>query len=233
MNRIRNQPIISNSNFSEKKNVFSTEASIKYFITQAIASLILLISVIILLLTNEFINPLINSTLILILNSALIIKLGAAPFHFWFPEVIEGLSWNNVLILLTWQKIAPIILIINNKINDQFIISIIAISLLTRTIIGFNQTRLRKIIAFSSINHIAWIIAAIMVSRSVWLIYFTIYTIINLNIIIIFKKSNSYYINQINNSINKNKLIKLSFIINFLSLGGSPISRIHTKMNYY
>ncbi|CAH1384876.1 unnamed protein product [Tenebrio molitor] len=78
--------------FSEKKNVFSTEASIKYFITQAIASLILLISVIILLLTNEFINPLINSTLILILNSALIIKLGAAPFHFWFPEVIEGLN---------------------------------------------------------------------------------------------------------------------------------------------
>nr|QDG01026.1 NADH dehydrogenase subunit 2 [Tenebrio molitor] len=208
--------------FSEKKNVFSTEASMKYFITQAMASLILLMSVIMLLLTNEFINPLMNSTLMLMLNSALMIKLGAAPFHFWFPEVIEGLSWNNVLILLTWQKIAPMMLMMNNKMNDQFMMSIMVMSLLTSTIMGLNQTSLRKIMAFSSINHIAWMIAAMMVSSSVWLIYFTIYTIINLNIIMLFKKSNSYYINQMNNSMNKNKLIKLSFMINFLSLGGLP-----------
>nr|QDG01000.1 NADH dehydrogenase subunit 2 [Tenebrio molitor] len=208
--------------FSEKKNVFSTEASMKYFITQAMASLILLMSVIMLLLTNEFINPLMNSTLMLMLNSALMIKLGAAPFHFWFPEVIEGLSWNNVLILLTWQKIAPMMLMMNNKMNDQFMMSIMVMSLLTSTIMGFNQTSLRKIMAFSSINHIAWMIAAMMVSSPVWLIYFTIYTIINLNIIMMFKKSNSYYINQMNNSMNKNKLIKLSFMINFLSLGGLP-----------
>nr|YP_009469525.1 NADH dehydrogenase subunit 2 [Tenebrio obscurus]AVE14885.1 NADH dehydrogenase subunit 2 [Tenebrio obscurus] len=208
--------------FTEKKNVFSTEASLKYFITQAMASLILLMSVIMLLLTNEFINPLMNSTLMLMLNSALMIKLGAAPFHFWFPEVIEGLSWNNALILLTWQKIAPMMLMMNNKMNDQFMMSIMVLSLLTSTIMGFNQTSLRKIMAFSSINHIAWMIGAMMISNSMWMIYFTIYALINFNIIMLFNKSNSFYVNQMNNSMNQNKLIKLSFMINFLSLGGLP-----------
>ncbi|RYA73327.1 hypothetical protein DD592_25915 [Enterobacter cloacae complex sp. 2DZ2F20B] len=50
---------------------------------------------------------------------------------------------------------APIILIININLNELFLVSIIIIRLLTRTIRGFNQISLRKILAFSSINHIA------------------------------------------------------------------------------
>jgi len=181
-----------------------------------------LIAVIILLLNEEFISPQINLWFTIIINSALLTKIGAAPFHYWFPEVIEGLNWTNSFILLTWQKIAPIILLINIKINIQFITAIIITSLIIRTIRGFNQIRLRKILAFSSINHIAWILSSLIISLSIWTIYFIVYTIINLNVISIFKLTNSYFINQINNIINQNKIIKLSFIINFISLGGLP-----------
>nr|QWY25980.1 NADH dehydrogenase subunit 2 [Gonocephalum kochi] len=208
--------------FSNSKNIFSSESSLKYFITQAMASLILLTAVIMMLLTSEFINPLMNFYFSMMLNSALLTKLGAAPFHFWFPEVIEGLNWANSMILLTWQKIAPMMLLMNNKINTQFLMFIIVSSLIVSTISGFNQISLRKILAFSSINHIAWMLSTLMISFSMWMIYFTIYSLINLNVIMMFSTTKSFYINQISNIMNKNKMTKISFMINFMSLGGLP-----------
>nr|YP_010422507.1 NADH dehydrogenase subunit 2 [Penthe kochi]USG58922.1 NADH dehydrogenase subunit 2 [Penthe kochi] len=203
-------------------NKKSSESSIKYFFIQTLASLILLFSVILMLLSIEFITPKMNSTILMILNSSLLMKMGAAPFHFWFPEIMEGLNWMNCFIMLTWQKVAPMILLMNNKININFIFMTIILSLIVGSIMGMNQTSLRKFLTFSSINHIAWMISSMLISINVWLIYFTIYTIITMNIIILFMKSNSFYFNQLFNWSNKNKLIKLSLMFNFLSLSGLP-----------
>lgn len=167
-------------------------------------------------------NPLINSNLLFILNSALLTKIGAAPFHYWFPEVIEGLNWVNCLILLTWQKIAPIILLINNALNEKFIIFIISFCLIISALSGFNQIRIRKIIAYSSINHIGWMLSSIIISKSIWRIYFLIYTFISINLIFIFQKFNCFYLTQIIYLINQNKILKINFFLNFLSLGGIP-----------
>lgn len=172
--------------------------------------------------TTEFIVPQINSTFLIILNSALLIKIGAAPFHFWFPEVMEGLNWFNCLIILTWQKIAPIILVINNQLNIHFFTIIILFSLIVRRVINFNQIRLRKILTYSSINHIAWIIASILISTSLWLIYFIIYSLITFTIVIIFIISNSLYVKQVSNILYSKNLLKFTLIIRFLSLGGLP-----------
>lgn len=204
------------------KNIYSSESAIKYFITQAMASIILLFSISLIIRINEFINPLINFNLLLILNSALLTKIGSAPFHYWFPEVMEGLNWVNCLILLTWQKIAPIILLINNFLNKNFIFLVIAACLIIRTLIRFNQISLRKILAYSSINHIGWILSSILISKSIWLIYFFIYTFISINLIYIFYNSNCFYLTQILTLTNQNKILKINFIINFFSLGGIP-----------
>nr|ARH54988.1 NADH dehydrogenase subunit 2 [Diaclina fagi] len=208
--------------FSNSKNIYSTESAMKYFITQAMASMIMLMAVMLMMMNEEFIDPRMNFWFITMMNTALLIKMGAAPFHFWFPEVMEGLSWNNSFILLTWQKIAPMILFMNNKINITFTSSIIVISLLTSTISGLNQISLRKILAFSSINHIAWMLSSMMISASMWMIYFLIYSLINFNIVAMFKSTNSFFINQVNNFINHNKLMKMSFMVSLLSLGGLP-----------
>ncbi|NP_203156.1 NADH dehydrogenase subunit 2 (mitochondrion) [Tribolium castaneum] len=208
--------------FSNNKNIFSSESALKYFITQAMASLILLMAILLLLLTNEFIHPLMNSSLKVMMDSALLTKLGAAPFHFWFPEVIEGLNWTNSFILLTWQKIAPMILLMNNKINSKLIIMMIVISLTISTISGMNQMSIRKILAYSSINHIAWMLSTLMISLSTWLFYFLIYWIINMNIVFILNSTKTFFVNQMNNILLKNKLVKFTFMTNLLSLGGLP-----------
>nr|QXX99458.1 NADH dehydrogenase subunit 2 [Tribolium castaneum] len=208
--------------FSNNKNIFSSESALKYFITQAMASLILLMAILLLLLTNEFIHPLMNSSLKVMMDSALLTKLGAAPFHFWFPEVIEGLNWTNSFILLTWQKIAPMILLMNNKINSKLIIMMIVISLTISTISGMNQMSIRKILAYSSINHIAWMLSTLMISLSTWLFYFLIYSIINMNIVFILNSTKTFFVNQMNNILLNNKLVKFTFMTNFLSLGGLP-----------
>nr|ARH54234.1 NADH dehydrogenase subunit 2 [Cteniopus sp. AH-2016] len=208
--------------FSNTKNVFSSESSMKYFITQAMASLVLLTAMMMLLNSSEFLNPLSKFLFSMMMNTALLTKLGAAPFHFWFPEVIEGLNWGNSLILLTWQKIAPMMLIMNLMVNKTFIVMIMMTCLLVSTISGFNQISLRKILAFSSINHIAWMLGTTMISFSVWTLYFTIYAIINSTITLMFSLTKSFYLNQINNMMNYNKTVKFSLMMNFLSLGGLP-----------
>nr|AYQ19084.1 NADH dehydrogenase subunit 2 [Amarygmini sp. ACP-2013] len=208
--------------FSNSKNMFSSESSMKYFITQAMASLILLMAVIMLLISEEFINPLMNFYFTMMMNSALFTKLGAAPFHFWFPEVMEGLNWNNSLILLTWQKIAPMMLIMNMKINYLFLISVIVTSLMISTISGFNQTSIRKIMAFSSVNHIAWMLSTMMMSFQSWMIYFMVYSILNINITTMMNLTKSFYLNQINNMMNNSKMFKFTLMTNLLSLGGLP-----------
>lgn len=210
-------PLISNSN-----NVYPSESALKYFISQVIASIFFLFSLILIIKTHEliFINKSIFLTVIL--ESAILTKLGAAPFHFWLPEVIEGLNWSINLILLTIQKIAPLIILIYIRNYFFYLSFIIILSAIIRGILGLNQLRLRKIIAYSSINHLAWILRALIYRNLLWLIYFIIYSITNLTIILIFNKFNIYFTKQLYNicEINKPTTILITFL--FISLGGIP-----------
>nr|YP_009995402.1 NADH dehydrogenase subunit 2 [Ochthebius lividipennis]QNP09818.1 NADH dehydrogenase subunit 2 [Ochthebius lividipennis] len=205
--------------FSNSKNMMNNEAALKYFITQALASTIMLFTIIIL---SSNIMYEWETKFNMILNSSLLTKMGAAPFHFWFPEVIEGINWINCFLLLTWQKIAPFILIIHNNKMMFFLSIIILFSMLISGIMGINQTSIRKILAYSSINHIGWMLASLMFMESIWMTYFIVYSIISFNIIMIFNKFNIYYLSQLFNNLNNNPILKIFFIMNFLSLGGLP-----------
>lgn len=211
-------PLIINTN-----NLMSTEASLKYFLTQALASSMLLFSIIMyILITNITIQ--INLRLDycnLIINSTLILKIGAAPFHFWFPGVIEGLTWINNLILITWQKIAPLILI-SYCIYTNFFVIIIILSVLIGSLGGLNQTSLRKIIAFSSINHLGWMLAAILVSENLWRFYFCIYSFLSFTIVYLFNTFKLFHINQAFSIFSNYPIIKFCMFISLLSLGGLP-----------
>nr|ALO76284.1 NADH deshydrogenase subunit 2 [Lamiinae sp. GENSP01] len=204
----------------DNKNLYPSEAALKYFITQALASSILLFSIILSLNLSEFVQvP--NNFIILIMNSALLTKLGAAPFHSWFPEVMEGLNWINGTIMLTWQKIAPMILLMYNYQLTNFIMAIIIFSSILSGILGLNQVSLRKILAYSSINHISWMLASMLNSQTIWMIYFLIYTLITLNLVIIFHIFKVFYLMQFLSVMNEMKLIKF-FLSVILSLGGLP-----------
>lgn len=153
---------------------------------------------------------------------ALLTKIGIAPFHFWFPEIIEGLNWLNSFILLTWQKIAPLILISYNFFNRIFFSIIILIGILIRGIIIWNQSRIKKILAFSSINHLRWILRILFFNQSILLFYFCFYSILTLILVIIFKTFKILKIKELIIILNSNKNLKLLIFLTFFSLGGVP-----------
>jgi len=185
-----------------------------YFFTQAIASFLIIISIIFnYILIRNF--SLIN----LIIIIGLLIKLGLPPFHFWFPIISIYIDWNIILILFSIQKIIPFIIISLINLHSFYFIIIITLTIIIPPIIIFKIINLKKLIAYSSINQIGWMLFIIIVSSKIWLIYLSIY----FSSIIIFIFIISYYSSSSNfNSWIKltplTKIIIISIIINISGL---------------
>nr|YP_010554995.1 NADH dehydrogenase subunit 2 [Phthiridium szechuanum]UYP50975.1 NADH dehydrogenase subunit 2 [Phthiridium szechuanum] len=194
--------------------LMSSESSIKYFMIQTLSSLILLFSFILMLFYFEEMYK-------ILMMISLLLKMGAAPFHFWFPSVMEGLSWTNSFILMTWQKLTPMILI-SYIMNYKFIIYFIIFSAMISSFMGMNQNSLRKLLAFSSINHLSWMISSLLISNLMMLLYFIMYSLMTFSIISYFNMFNISYMNQLYSTFFFNKYFKLFIIFNFFSYGGLP-----------
>jgi len=201
---------------STKNNQYSSEAALKYFLIQALGS-----SVIIMAASFTLTVPGSANVLIVV---ALLLKSGAAPFHFWFPSVIEGLQWPPVIILITVQKIAPISLLSYLTLEhvSSFFWAAIILSALVGAVGGLNQTLLRKIIAYSSINHIAWIMSAILIRETRWLLYFTFYSLISSSVALLFFHQEAFHISHLINHTSHLSYLKLLTFMSLLSLGGLP-----------
>nr|ADF57850.1 NADH dehydrogenase subunit 2 [Stegana psilolobosa] len=210
-------PLMSDSN-----NLMSTEASLKYFLVQAMASTVLLFAIILMMMKNN-INYEINYSfyITMIILSSLLLKSGAAPFHFWFPNIMESLSWMNCLLLMTWQKIAPLMLISYTNIKILLFFSII-ISVIIGSFGGLNQSSLRKLMAFSSINHLGWMLMALNSNEIIWLIYFLMYSFLSFILTFMFNNFKIFHFNQMFSLFFNSKILKFILFINFLSLGGLP-----------
>nr|YP_010951002.1 NADH dehydrogenase subunit 2 [Thienemanniella xena]WML69343.1 NADH dehydrogenase subunit 2 [Thienemanniella xena] len=210
-------PLINN-----KKNIFLSESSIKYFLIQAMASAMFLFLIIMFFF---MVSMDLNKSYLLMMNvlfsSLMILKMGAAPFHFWFPSISEGMNWTNNLILMTWQKIAPM-MILSYTMNFNFLIFIVICSTMVGGLGGLNQTSLRKLMAFSSINHMGWMISSMMLNENLWMMYFIFYLILLMNIFILMNVFNIYYMNQTFMMMFSNKYFKIIFFLLLLSLGGLP-----------
>nr|YP_009489673.1 NADH dehydrogenase subunit 2 [Trogonoptera brookiana]SPP23576.1 NADH dehydrogenase subunit 2 [Trogonoptera brookiana] len=206
-------PLISNS-----KNLLSSEAALKYFLIQSIASINFLFTILLKLILMK--NFEMNSIFSILINSSMLMKMGSTPFHFWFPNIIEGLSWFNCFIFMTWQKISPMILL-SYYLNNNFILLISLFNVIIGTLGSFNQTSLRKIMTFSSINNLGWILMSLMISNNLWLFYFFSYSFFLSITCFMFNMFNMFFINQLF-IMNMNYLIKFSLFINFLSLSGLP-----------
>ncbi len=195
-----------------KSSIYSIEATIKYFLIQAFASILLLIFLI-----NKNFFFLNNRNILIIIP--LLIKLRLIPFHLWLPSIIEGLNWISCLLIITWQKISPLIIIsyLNIDKNLIFLVTLISIN----SIFGLNQNSIRKILAISSINNSTWILFAILINNKLWINYFLIYSILNLLIIKILNNYNINYINQLK-FFNLNFFFKLNIIILIFSIIGLP-----------
>nr|QBF01179.1 NADH dehydrogenase subunit 2 [Stegana eurystoma] len=206
---------------SDNNNLMSTEASLKYFLVQAMASTVLLFAIILLMMKNNTNYEINLSYISMVILSSLLLKSGAAPFHFWFPNIMEGLSWMNCLLLMTWQKIAPLMLISHTNIKILMFSSII-LSVMVGSLGGLNQSSLRKLMAFSSINHLGWMLMALNSNETIWLIYFLMYSFLSFTLTFMFNNFKIFHFNQMFSLFFKSKILKFILFMNFLSLGGLP-----------
>nr|AER92646.1 NADH dehydrogenase subunit 2 [Brookesia exarmata] len=145
---------------AQPKNPRATEAAIKYFLIQAIASAMMLFSgTINATQTGQWdISQLTNKYASTMLTLAMLMKIGAAPIYFWLPEIMQGTTMKTALIIATWQKIAPISLLFmtSNHTPPKIMVAMGILSTIIGGLGGINQTQLRKLMAYSSLTNLGW-----------------------------------------------------------------------------
>ena len=197
---------------------YEAESAIKYFLIQASSSSLILTSII-MYLSSSLVH--VRTTLFI---SRLIIKIGIAPFHLWLPQVLKRLTWRLIIIITTWQKLGPL-LIISYTLhlwNPLSLLTIVAINAFLGRLGGINQTQVRPLIAYSSISHIAWILARRSVSYRITYLYFIFYSIISIILIIPIISITKITTNKFDITTQLSSNISFSTILNLLSLGGIP-----------
>nr|AMY60826.1 NADH dehydrogenase subunit 2 [Microgale monticola] len=204
----------------------ATEAATKYFLIQASASMMLLMSASLnFMYTGQWtltnLDSTAASTIILI---ALMMKLGMAPFHFWVPEVTQGTPLSTGLIILTWQKLAPLSILyqIAPSLNLNIVLLSAILSILIGGWGGLNQTQLRKIMAYSSIAHMGWMAAVLMFNPSLMLLNLTMYIIFTLAMFTILMNCHTTSTATLSMTWNNHPLMAMMLLTVLMSMGGLP-----------
>nr|ABM17005.1 NADH dehydrogenase subunit 2 [Etheostoma punctulatum] len=203
----------------------AVEATTKYFLVQATgAAMILFASTTNAWLTGQWdVQQMTHPLPITVITLALALKIGLAPVHSWLPEVLQGLDLVTGLVLSTWQKLAPFALLLQIQPTSSTIL--IALGLASTLVGGWgglNQTQLRKILAYSSIAHLGWMILVLQFSPSLTLLTLLTYFIMTLSTFLVFKLSKSTSINMLATSWAKAPALTALVPLILLSLGGLP-----------
>nr|UFP05647.1 NADH dehydrogenase subunit 2 [Prionurus scalprum] len=203
----------------------AVEATTKYFLTQATAAAMLLFaSTTNAWLTGQWdIQQMSHPLPITMITIALALKIGLAPLHSWLPEVLQGLDLTTGLILSTWQKLAPFALLLQiQPTNSTILIMLGLASTLVGGWGGLNQTQLRKILAYSSIAHLGWMILILQFSPSLTFLTLLTYFIMTFSTFLVFKLNKATNINALATSWAKAPMLTSLTPLVLLSLGGLP-----------
>nr|ABV71807.1 NADH dehydrogenase subunit 2 [Phylloscartes superciliaris] len=214
-------PLISKSHHPR-----AIEASTKYFLVQAAASTLLLFSS----MTNAWstgqwdITQLTHPTSCILLTAAISMKLGLVPFHFWFPEVLQGSSLTTNLLLATIMKFPPITLLLltSPSLNYTLLSAMAIASTALGGWMGLNQTQIRKILAFSSISHLGWMTIIIIYNPKLTLITFFLYSLTTAAIFFTLNITNTLKLSTMMVAWTKIPPLTAALMLTLLSLAGLP-----------
>nr|AXP34548.1 NADH dehydrogenase subunit 2 [Myrmelastes humaythae]AXP34549.1 NADH dehydrogenase subunit 2 [Myrmelastes humaythae] len=214
-------PLISKSHHPR-----AIEATTKYFLVQAAASALLLFSS----MTNAWhtgqwdITQLTHPTSCLLLTTAISIKLGLVPFHFWFPEVLQGTSLTTGLLLATALKFPPIslFLLTSSSLNPTLLTLMAIASAALGGWAGLNQTQTRKILAFSSISHLGWMTIILVYNPKLTLIAFYTYCLMTIPIFLTLNTIKTLKLTTMSTAWTKIPPLTATLMLMLLSLAGLP-----------
>jgi len=167
----------------QRDSVIASEAAMKYFILGAIASGILLYGMSMVYgvtgsLDLATINKAVSGADRLVMSFGLVFiiigvafKLGAVPFHMWMPDVYHGSPTSVTLYIASAPKIAAFAMMYRLLVDGlagmqadwQMILIILSVlSMLLGNIIAIAQTNLKRMLAYSTISHVGFIIMGII-----------------------------------------------------------------------
>ena len=234
-----------------RDNLKSSEAGLKYFVLSALSSGLLLYGCsliygfsgstnfeVIAMQLNTDQYPLTFGIVFILVGLAF--KISAVPFHMWAPDVYEGSPTTVTLFFTMVPKIAALTVFIRflyvpflNVIDQwQMIIIFLSIaSMLFGAIAAIGQTNIKRLMAYSSIGHVGYILAGLATGSNEGIqssiIYISIYIIMNLGLfscLLMLKKNNEYYenISDLSGLSKTHPLLSISLLIILFSLAGIP-----------
>ncbi len=243
---------------SDKRNLKSNEASLKYFLMGAFSTGILLMGIALIYggntLGSFYIDsielgagklPVMIGAGLVLLMVAMSFKVSAAPFHFWTPDVYDGAPTVFTSFMATIVKIAGFIAFIrlfrysfgNMQQQWQMLIVIItAATLLIGNLTAVFQQSVKRMLAYSSIAQAGFMMFALFAlndtAREGLLLYAAAYSVASIGLFAVLVKMNDYTIEGFNGLGKLQPVLALTATIFLLSLTGIPLTAGFTAKFY-
>jgi len=240
----------------KKSDFASNEASLKYFLMGAFSTGFLLFGITMIYgATGSFnlqairdwvvthpkgIDPLLGTGIMLIIVG-LCFKVGAAPFHFWTPDVYEGSPTLITAFMSTVVKTAGFAAFLRlfsvcfAPMSEFWVPALLIITIITLfigNITALYQQSFKRMLAFSSISHAGYLLFAIVAlgassANSVFM-YSTAYSIASIiafgALILVHQHAGSDNFDSFNGLAKRNPFLALVLTISMLSLAGIPLT---------
>ena len=233
---------------SDKKNLKSNEASLKYFLLGAFSTGLMLMGIALIYgakgtFYTEGINHIVQGSLSLqiagmvLLLFSMSFKVSAAPFHFWTPDVYDGAPTVFTSFMATIVKAAVFIAFIRlfdeafGELQSkwQLLIAIITVAtLFIGNITAVFQQSVKRMLAYSSIAQAGFMMLSLYAmntdAKEGLLLYVTAYSFATIGIFAVLIKMNDYTFNGFNGFAKQQPLLAATTTIFLLSLAGIPLT---------
>ncbi len=236
-------------------SAFSTEAGLKYFVLGAFISGLFLFGASILygitgttnlnsyalLFSSELTSDL-NLSLfflgVLFILVAILFKLAAAPFHIWSPDVYEGAPLNSTIIFVIVPKIVLFVVLFRilyysffTYFGDFQTILLISgtLSILIGSFMALRQKRLKRLLIFSSISHVGFLLLGCatgtvlgLTSVIYYLMFYLITSVLVWGVMTLLTNNTALYLTDLAVLARTNPVLGFSLAMGFFSLAGIP-----------
>jgi NADH-quinone oxidoreductase subunit N len=235
---------------SDKRNLKSNEAALKYFLMGAFSTGIMLMGITFIyggtpnatfyidkLILGTGKMPILISVGLLFIMVSLSFKVSAAPFHFWTPDVYDGAPTVFTSFMSTIVKVAGFFAFIRlfehafGSMQDQWqkLITFITIAtLLIGNITAVFQQSVKRMLAYSSIAQAGFMLLAVFAlndkAKEGLLLYTAAYSLATIGIFGVLTKMEDYTIDGFNGLAKSQPLMALTATIFLLSLTGIPLT---------
>lgn len=235
---------------SDKRNLKSNEAALKYFLMGAFSTGILLMGIVFVyggnpsasfyidkILLGSGKMPILIAVGLLFMMIAMSFKVSAAPFHFWTPDVYDGAPTVFTSFMSTIVKVAGFFAFIRlfehsfGTMQDQWqklIALIILLTLLFGNITAVFQQSVKRMLAYSSIAQAGFMMFAVFAlndrAKEGILLYAAAYSLATIGIFGILTKMEDYTIDGFNGLAKKHPLLAFTATVFLLSLTGIPLT---------